>query len=427
MRAFARIAVAVLLPTSLSAGEGPTKPPWQTNPPLVTVKKELYKKSPRPGAAALAAVFYVGPKLERMEWQGVEVTDDVHDQQQARWSDDNGRTWSRFRPLQPSSNVTYKGVTVWEGSGCKLYDPGAGLLVEMWLRQIAHKGLYHNFTYSRLSRDLGKTWTAPKQLRYQPGADFDPADPLGPSFLKNNHAYFGSNILRHSNGTLLHCVAHANAPGDAQNDRRPWRLGSLCFVGKWDARAKDYRWEAGQRVEVSPDVSSRGLMEPEVAELSDGRVLVVWPGSDTPKTPGRKWYSVSDDGGRSLAPVREWKYDDGSRFYSPSSYHRMIRHSVSKKLYWVGNLCAGPPSGNSPRYPLVIAEVEEKIPALKKRTVTVIDDRKPGQPAALQFSNFSLIEDRATHALELHLTTYGQDPKNVYTADNYKYTLTLKK
>src|SRR5262249_45805294 len=157
MRAFAGIAVAVLLPTSLSAGEGRTRPPWQTNAPIVTVKKELYRKSPRPGAAALAAVFYVGPKLERMEWQGVEGTGGVHDQQRARWSDDNGRTWSPFRPLQPSSNVTYKGVTVWEGSGCKLYDAGASVLVEMWLRQINHKGLYHNFTYSRLSRDLGKT------------------------------------------------------------------------------------------------------------------------------------------------------------------------------------------------------------------------------------------------------------------------------
>jgi len=56
-----------------------------------------------------------------------------------------------------------------------------------------------------------------------------------------------------------------------------------------------------------------------------------------------------------------------------------------------------------------------------------LDDRQPGQPAALQFSNFSLLEDRVTHALELHLTTYGQDPKSVYTADNYKYTLTLKR
>jgi hypothetical protein len=223
-------------------------------------------------------------------------------------------------------------------------------------------------------------------------------------------------------------VAHANAPGDPDNDKRAWRLGSLCFIGKWDQKEKDYVWTAGQRVEVSPDVSSRGLMEPEVAELSGGRVLVVWRGSDTPRTPGRKWYSVSDDGGRTLGPVREWKYDDGSPFYSPSSFHRMIRHGVTKKLYWVGNICADPPGGNSPRYPLVIAEVDEKGPALKRKTVTLIDDRKSGQGAGLQFSNFSLLEDRETHELVLVLTTYGQeaDAKEWATADCYRYALTIR-
>ncbi len=402
-------------------------PPRDENPPLVAVRKEVYRKSPRPGAAALAAMVYVGPRLERMEWRGVEVLDDVHDEQVARWSPDNGLTWSPFRPLRPSSNVTYKGVTVWEGSGCKLYDPGPGVLVETWLRQISVGGIYHCFTYYRLSRDEGRAWTEPRQLRYEEGADFDPANPLDPRFLKRNEAYFGSNILRLGDGTLVHCVAHANAPGDPDNDRRPWKMGSLCFRGRWDAQALDYRWTAGKRVEVSPEVSSRGLMEPEAAELKDGRVLVVWRGSNTAKTPGHKWYSVSRDGGRTLGPVREWKYEDGSGFYSPSSYHRMIRHSVTGKLYWLGNVCADPPNGNAPRYPLVIAEVDEAVPALRRRTVTVIDDRRPGQPAALQLSNFSLLEDRRTHALELYLTTYGQDAKNVFTADCYRYTLTLKR
>ena len=32
-----------------------------------------------------------------------------------------------------------------------------------------------------------------------------------------------------------------------------------------------------------------------------------------------------------LGPVEELKYDDGSSFYSPSSYHRMIRHSIKRQ------------------------------------------------------------------------------------------------
>ena len=307
-----------------------------------------------------------------------------------------------------------------------MYDPKAKVLVGVWLRQVAHNGAYNNFTYYRLSKDYGRSWTPPKQLRYEAGPDFDPGNPIDPEFLKPNQAYMGSNILLHVNGTLIHAVGHANAPGDPQNAKRVWKMGSLCFIGKWDPKTKDYRWTAGKRVEISPDRSSRGLMEPEVAELEGGRVLVIWRGSNTGTTPGRKWFAVSDDGGMTLSEVRELKYDDGSRFYSPSSYHRMIRHSVTGKLYWVGNICESLPSGNSPRYPLIIAEIDESVPALKKRTVTAIDDRQPNQTPAIQFSNFSLLEDRETHALELYLSCYGEFPGSVYTANNYKYTVTLE-
>ena len=94
----------------------------------------------------------------------------------------------------------------------------------------------------------------------------------------------------------------------------------------------------------------------------------------------------------------------------------------------VGNITPGAPKGNDPRYPLVIAEVDEEKAALKKSTVTVIDDRAEGQGENIQFSNFSLLENRETQALELWLTTYGQevDPDDGYTADSYKYTLVLE-
>lgn len=85
------------------------------------------------------------------------------------------------------------------------------------------------------------------------------------------------------------------------------------------------------------------------------------------------------------------------------------------------------PEGNSPRYPLVIAEVDETTGALRRSTVTAIDDRQPDQGPAIQFSNFSLLENRESHGLELHLTTYGQerDPADWASADNYKYTLRI--
>jgi len=406
--------------------------PWKVNPPIVTVKKQLYKKHANLREAANVSVQYVGPRLELREVHSVESRSDVADEIRARWSSDDGRTWSAFVPIKPSTSVKYGGVPVREHEGCNVLDPAAGVLVQMWLRQVVVDGLWHNFTYSRISRDQGRSWSKPRQLRYETGDPFDPQAPRKATFLDHNEGYFGSNILVRKDGTLVHCLAHANAPGDPKNNRRPWRMGSVLFIGRWNAEKRDYDWSPGARVEISPEHSARGLMEPEVAELNDGRLLVVWRGSThgwdgtVAKLPGRKFYSLSTDGGRTLSPPGEWKYDDGTSFYSPSSYHRMIRHRVTGKLYWLGNICPTPPTGNSPRYPLVIAEIDEGKAALRKSTVTAIDDRQPGQ-GNIQFSNFSLLENRKTHTIELYLTTYGQEPdaNDWATADNYRYALSL--
>jgi hypothetical protein len=406
--------------------------PWKTNEPIVSVKKELYRRRTAPKEAPLASMQYVGPNLERREVWAVEMESDVGEDIVARWSNDNGRTWSEFVPVQPSNNIDYGGVTVWEGEGSSSYDPGSGLLVQAWLRQIAVGGVYHNFTYIRTSADQGRTWGEPRQLCYEAGDPFDPNEPLKATFLNHNEGYCGNNILVRSDGALVHCLAHANAPGDPKNNERPWRMGSVLFIGRWNADAQDYEWTAGAHVEISPEWSARGLMEPEVAELTDGRLLVVWRASthgwdgSLAKLPGRKFYSISTDGGRTLSPPAEWTYSDGTSFYSPSSFHRMIRHSVTGRLYWFGNISATPPAGNDPRYPLVMAEVDETTGCLRRDTVTAIDDRQPDQGAGIQFSNFSLLENRETHALELYLTTYGQDPNADWRdADCFKYTLTI--
>jgi hypothetical protein len=57
----------------------------------------------------------------------------------------------------------------------------------------------------------------------------------------------------------------------------------------------------------------------------------------------------------------------------------MLRDSITGKLCWFGNICPEPPNGNWPRYPLIIAEVDENKAALKRSTVTAIDDRNPAR------------------------------------------------
>jgi hypothetical protein len=70
--------------------------------------------------------------------------------------------------------------------------------------------------------------------------------------------------------------------------------------------------------------------------------------------------------------------------------------------------------------------VDEKIPALKKNTMTVIDERAPEDTAAVQFSNFTLLENRQTRDLEIYLTRLGENAGSTFSANAYKYILKVR-
>ena len=388
--------------------------PWQVNRPIAKVTKTLWRQHPRDGVAVGVGMNYVGPNLELREYSSEVSTFDQHRGITTRLSTDNGRTWSAFKPTVPPTNTVYYegGVPVMECHGYEFYDSQAGVLVTQWLRNV-HTSLT---TYWRISRDNGNTWSAPKMFRYEAGDEFNPKEPLSPNFLKHNQGYFGNSIIKLSNGNILTPLGQANSDVDRS------MMSSLCMIGTWNALKNDYDWTAGKSVTISRTLSSEGLVEPDAAELKDHRVLVTWRGEPR----ARKYFSVSTDGGMTLSPSAELKYDDGTSFYSPASYHRLIRNSVTGKLYWIGNITAKT-EGTWPRYPLVIAEVSESgTPSLKKNTVTVIDDKQSNQSSSVQFSNFSVFEDRETHAFHLYLTAYGESGETgttFYNADSYKYVV----
>jgi hypothetical protein len=209
--------------------------PWLVNQPLVEVEKKLFRKHTKPRAAARVTMRYVGPGLELNEVRSTEILDDVGEGMTARWSMDNARNWSEPIEIGKSNNVDYQGVNVWEGGGTMQYDPTSKRLVQVWLRQIKVGRVYHCFTYCRLSSDLGRTWSEPRQMRYEEGDAFDPEDPRKATFLNHNEGYKGNNILVHSSGALIHVLAHTNAPGDPNNNQRPFRMGSMIMIGQWDA------------------------------------------------------------------------------------------------------------------------------------------------------------------------------------------------
>jgi hypothetical protein len=420
--------------------------PWQVNAPIVSVSKHVYRTHPATGVAVNAAHRYMGPdrgaqslRRERMTWQ---KASDTPYRLRQRWSSDNGRTWTAWEAYDDPVTHLPGGQRIHWACGPSVYDPLSNKTVAVWLRQTQPgDGRVKNHCFIRLSQDSGYTWSDPQLLKYEDGDDFDPADPLNPRFLEHNHAYFPQNIGIRNDGALVVIAAGANipesvplnqinphnvsaylAPADSRN------LGAVSFIGIWGHRQGAYDWTAGKVIWMPRHLSSRGLMEPSVAQLRDGRLLTVFRASNQNTTnfdDGHKWYAISTDGGATLAAPAEWKYDDGTRFYSPSSYHQLIRHSRTGKLYWLGNICTSPTRGNAPRYPLVIAEVDEVKVALRKHAVTLIDDRQADDGPRLQLSNFALLENRHTHQFEIYLTRLGEDPANLWSANAYKYTLTL--
>ena len=175
---------------------------WSVAEGIVDVERELYVKHTVPGAGRWVNGYYVGTDLERVEIHTFMAKSDTPEKPKRRRSKDNGRTWSEFSEL--SEVVSHeRGARIYWGEGPRYHDAAHDVTVSIWLRQTKQK-LYANHSFSRLSRDRGRTWGEPTQLRYEDGTAFDLGNPLDPAYINNNQSYFGNNIILHSNGTLIH-------------------------------------------------------------------------------------------------------------------------------------------------------------------------------------------------------------------------------
>jgi len=416
---------------------------------ICTVKKEVRIACPELNLAPTTNMHYIGTGLRREETLSFMQSSDWHIMALGRTSEDNGHTWTAWSPIpiqtETSGQYTQSGGASQRGDGP--YDPVSGCLVKPVFQRIFQgdpptalrslwkgKRLFSDHGFYQLSHDNGKTWGKAHQLSYEAGPDFDPANWGNKEWLRTNEMYIG-NAIALENGTVIISATVPVPYKDEEDEKYPsifpntYRegcvAGAMCFIGTWNKATQNYDWKKSNAIFVPRQVSSRGLVELDLSELKNGNLLLIMRGSDTSKTPGRKWFSVSEDGGHTWSKITDMRYDTGEQFYSPAAIHKTFRSAKTGKLYWVGNICDEPPQGNRPRYPLQIVEVDEEGPSFKKNTVTVIEDRDPEHDTELvQFSNFALLENRETKEVEIYLTRLGENT-STWSADACKYTLTF--
>lgn len=409
--------------------------------PIVAIKREVYVANTVAKKAPWVYVFS-GKDGYREEihttWSHEDQIKGYGDSPQnprQRISYDNGKTWTPLKAQPPWMTLMDK-VSVLDWKFCGIHDPASDRLVSLSIHHVRdmRQGpprMIYNHALVRTSTDDGHTFGGTQTLKYEDGADFDPKDVLKSDYLENNTGYPGQSILRLSTGNLLIPVTNSKIPADVDDEPSPrarWpskgTIGSLCYSGRWDKHGQKYTWTAGKPVWLPRSIAFNGLLEADVAELTDGRVLIVWRITKTKGGAAHKWFSVSGDGGMTFSEPQIFGYTDGTKFFSTSTFHRLFRSQKTGRLYWIGNIAAtNPTNPGHPRYPLIIAELDESTVALKRKTVTEIDTRRPGEGERLQLSNFWLIENSATRDLEIYLTRLNEVPDETFTANVYKYTL----
>ena len=373
-------------------------------------------QQPNPNYAVYESVSYArsdGVDMIRTRYD--ELKDDIYDNYRIGLSADNGQTWTDAHEWSAGQKVS-------GGTLRRLFlqnfivGPASDRLLIMGMEGVLGSdssldGMTQYYPIYKISEDGGSNWSVDEQA-IQQGEEFNRAHPLRDVCVGKNAvmpanapiATADGRILVPCNVTKLGADGHYFRPEGAFT----FTVGAV-MIGAW--RGNRLVWDFSEWVELPPQKSLRGAIEPTLAEMPGGRILMVLRANDgtVEKTGGRKWFSMSEDGGMTWSPPARWTYSDGSSFYSPSSISILFKHSDGN-TYWFGNVCDEPPRGNLPRYPLVVGRVNTASLLLEQESLLVVDTKKEDDTDSLQLSNFAIYEDRITNELVLHMTRWDGRP-----------------
>jgi hypothetical protein len=334
-------------------------------------------------------------------------------------SADNGRTW-KSEPMQPDflsslphgyrrepvtsalDPVTGRLITIFNALDTPGLDPNA---VEP---PIAQETYYLRY---RVAAGGSNRWLFDEPI--VEAGSFTAQHPFDGVWVGKNAIYLGDlgciPLFTRAGKVLVPAQTTPLGPdGKLWNPGGGWTYTDVLVLIGVRTNGQHLVWHASQRVVGDPKRTTRGVIEPTLAEFPDGRILMVMRGSNGGKgdprheLPSHKWFAVSRDGGESWSAPEPWTYEDGQAFYSPSSMSALFRHS-SGRYFWAGNLCAHNCEGNSPRWPLVIGEVDPHSLKVLHASVLSVDTVRPEDKSRgrLDLSHLTLLEDRETRQIIL--------------------------
>ncbi len=378
-----------------AAGSGWSSAESDAVRPALLLKDKTLLDSPWP----LRGAFYVNTNGTEMMTYGAR-------------SVDNGRTWTSQKPQPDFTTGLPENYRRSPYPG--FVDPVNGALLTVMLamdREDVDRAVHEpketatdSYIRYRVSLDGGKTFLFDEPVIQE--GDYDFKHPLEELYLGKNAIFLGDMGCRPIRTKQGHIIVPTqmtllNAEGTLETFGSGWDYYQcLMLIGTWQ---DDHRlsWTVSEPIPADPERTVRGLYEPTLAEMPDGRILCVMRGSNglqkdpEYQLPSHKWYCVSTDGGFHWSKPAPWQYSNGKTFFSPSSMSQIIQHS-SGRYFWIGNISPANCQGNAPRWPLVIGEIDPKSMMLIEESVLTIDTKGDGDPDGLQLSNFYAFEDRET-------------------------------
>jgi hypothetical protein len=309
-------------------------------------------------------------------------------------SPDYGRNWQRQGALVLSGPFADGCL---QNAWMHFLDPDKGLLIAVFTKSVPHEKTKERNTkvYYEISRDEGDTWSPARQIIH-PGREYNeehwmPGVTCGQQDVRADMAPFA----KLDDGTIV-CGFTCSDPRMFLGAERV--LPTVVFLrGRWHSDLTDLSWEIGASIAV-PDTVGCGVCEPDLVHLGGQRLFTTLrcQGNEEKGIYSSRQAALSEDGGQTWSQPWPLSYDDGTPVYVPAAFAAFERQPETGRVFWFANILDKPVYGQTPRYPLSMAELDTRSLCLIKDSVTVIQARPEGYPDTARYSNFGHYVDRQT-------------------------------